>query len=1590
MSWLTWWKKDEKKEKEEENEKKINIIGEGNNEGNAGTIIPVKTEYENGWTINTYEPYTYKHLYSGELGFRCEYNNETRKSYMTITNYNSSMNSNCKVILPRVCSIPTSGAAGTGFYIGTGVNKENFNGYYYNSTTYDTAEIVPEITCKTLTCYNSEPKEYSEMFSSPMGFELILNLEEETYEYKENNLMTMEIAIERKATVNKKKQGYDIQLLIKGTIPDKIYDLLLPLSEKGWMNSNGYIFIGNNLPVSHDYHITGINDQFYKVNSDNYNFVDSTLELGSRTDLDLSRFEGVFAKKVNIAVKYKKQIEKEHPFKYWKIASPNSDSATELVDSEITYYNINIVEYIKDINKIGDTLVITFKEMPMDEYYENGFLDYYISESGINYLNIDVRGNYYLNHKMTSMSYWTYDNLQGKLEFNTLISRKEGNQFDIKINTKRIDCIKIICHSDSVYQGGDKYWYSANGTVPIYQLNSLYCVNTTNYTLENSVPNYEGSVKYYDGSSYVNLNYSNLYLTNVKESTTYPATNVNLVVSGDITSCYTALPDGVDTINAPPVPDDYLEGESSMDLSNVKELDLTKFGELDEDGKFIEQEAYPFTSQKIFLSKITVTSGNGDKVKESQMRSSNKMEDADSYALTEIYTVIIMDDSIPTAIQTSNDDNTIDEDTIRIQLYGDDDVKESDCMQDYVDGNTLNIKLNEDLSTKFNASKNNLELYIVTMGMNTFSGDEESNKIEFFSSDVTEVSVHYGEGGNTIKTYGLESTSFTTHLGTLNITYTQSESDSSIQPITYSSNGTVKANGLQSKVSGITLIDTVNSINTIVTGNTITNNRITLVNDGLIPKKMYEDNLPISDNNKRYVKSDGNIVNNSSEGVARLVAINEPPKDKYLTYKSSMNLIDVENVDLSKFGTTTGSGNQVKIDKQNVFLSSILVYSNEVNKKVKSAGLMSRNVAGYGRTLSGEPPVYLSTNVDLQRDDIVDRIYEYELIIKEQNCNNFLKSVTENESGTETIYTDVYLNATCSSSFQENSENMLRVSNLLLLNEYTITFNCEENMGKLRIHYLKSNPTEEDRKDDYGYVVYIPSNPKYQVNNLYITSGVYKDNTSNLIPHPVDWTEGSDNYHVFNRTEENGEIKMSINLMYKKGLTYVVNVSSATCINTLVTDENKSYECYLIISGEIPQWVFKDLLPLPKSIDEQGNIVDTNTYKTIQGINTSVGNVGVSKIDNTDKLTESEINLTNVADLDVLDRVYYFSNESNQKAFFVNKITLLERFKDKIPDGVFKYYEGTTLKDCVYNEEDPSSSDITYVDDWALKLPECYEGCEVSGTELTVKFGEYLQIGNGYDNHLFEKLCKSERYYLDLSMKMNSNLNLDNITTLNIYLDILKYISDSVYVALARSKEIWVIYNKDGFLKNKVIEINNVKQEIDYCYLIHETNISKIDTKNILIKPASDVFSSKNNIILHDYLTKNIRMTINNLKCTNIFQHMDLVTIIGKFPPKTEVNLLVSGSIPKWLNEYFYNENKALPIRVESGSNGTCKLAEPDGGTEVSTDYFMITSINDTPAPGIGIDNSDPKDQCSLNLEDFMPEQPDSGGTGDDGDNPSG
>ena len=221
---------------------------------------------------------------------------------------------------------------------------------------------------------------------------------------------------------------------------------------------------------------------------------------------------------------------------------------------------------------------------------------------------------------------------------------------------------------------------------------------------------------------------------------------------------------------------------------------------------------------------------------------------------------------------------------------------------------------------------------------------------------------------------------------------------------------------------------------------------------------------------------------------------------------------------------------------------------------------------------------------------------------------------------------------------------------------------------------------------------------------------------------------------------------------------------------------------------------------------------------------------------------------------------------------------------------------------------------------------------------------------------------------------------------------ILEYLG--ICLMLADTSVIWVIYNKNGFLETKEFGVDNIKQKINYCYLIHETyeNTKELNRDNILIKPVSDALDQQNNIILHDYFFMSDNMEINHLKCTNVCQKSD-PNSNEEFPEKTEVNLLISGDVTDWVNKHFKDSDKILPIMLRNGveketENGEYECEILSANYE-ETDYFKVTSINALPAPGIGIANSDPDDQCSLNLEDFMP-QTDSGGTGDGGNDPSG
>lgn len=1533
MSWISGWWKDEKKDNQEEKEKE-NLPNLGTISGEIKNSYAYEGQYRivgyfARYTENTfYKSLRYDNFYSADY-----VELESDRIYAWVT---------FEVHLIGVRLLPKDNA----FFFNLG--KFDYEGYYFTHTKQHngTGGVRMNVICEELYCYNdNESKSCSDLFTIEYSGDKIqsikLNLTKEEIPFTENSSLT----VKRVITPNKIKSSngnrkYEIQLMISKNITKEysnlIYEYLLPLNEKGWMNEEGYIYKEEE-EINHDYQITAINENWWDGIWSGEDC--PTLDLGERMDLDISYFKNVYVKTVYISIKYKKQIEKEHPFKYW---SNNNET-----NSVITYYDIPIKYYIENISITSNNkLKIEFSIIPESEYLDDKFLDNYISND--NELLIDVQDSDELSNILSELNLTESKDIE--LEYKQLISEKNGSKFNIQINSKIFTKIHIIWKENEE----QKTWDSTE--TMNQKIKQLYCINTNEMNLDSSLPELELTIK----SNNINVDFDKLVVTNMRSEN---ASSVNLIVNGDITKYYPTLPDGVNTINAPPIPGKYLEGESTMDLSNVENFDLTKFGELDENGKFFTQETYPFTSQKIFLSKITITSGYSNKVEKSQMRSSNKMENNDSYALTEINSVIIMDDNIPTNIKTSSNDNTIDENTIRIQLYGDTDIKRTDCMQKYVDGTTLNIKLSEGLSNEFNPDKSKLELYIVTIDMKTFDDDEESNKIEFFFNDVNKVSVHYGEEGNNIRTYDFNS--FTTHLDTLNITYIEKESNSSIKTITYFSNEMIKVDGLQNKVSKLTLINKVKSINTLVTGN-ITSNKITLVNEGYIPEKMYTEILPINENNKHYIKSDGTITN---EGIAQLVAINESLEDEYLPYQSNMNLMSIENVnniDISKFGE--GVAEDGSIIKQNVFLSSILAYDNDVIKdKFTKSKLKSRNqVISHSKTLGEGEVEYADTQYRFGNPNLVQCItnsdetnYEaIQLYFTNQYNNEFLNDEIINEGDDWNLILDLNNkptdpNDSNSPSTSDQFRNMMNNNDSLLLfvkrleTIGNISFWNGKNVTNIQIYYYNENGEYVNEpktftkfktkiEDAYCAVTYEGEN-----NKIYLSPITYEFSTGKIIVPANEYENMID----------------IINNLYVTGKKFNNNNNKVI----------RSQKINLFINGTIPAWIFRDVLPLMiktetethyRFIESSGYVYRAETGDSgdlqIIGINDkpNIENVLFPSIDMNGYIGSS-IDLSNIsggtaiANTNAFDRMMVGTN----KIFFVNKVTLLERFKERINiEGVFQYYEGepTIPKNCVYNAENPENGDITYVDDWALKLPECYEGCEINqndSTQLIMNFGIYEQLDP--DAYLLKNvLVNNYMLYLDVSM---STIDVRNINKVKLYLEKLKYFNSKkdITYGIYTSKDfssVVILFNMDGFIASKSLNYMNVIDVINKCYVIGGTN--KLENSIRLVEPLKNAFMIYDNKKCIAFRYENrMATTINEYKCTNIVDYYN--DTIRK------INLLVAGEIPTWLMEYM-----PLPIKLNKLTHDTTygSIFEFTNGDDYS---LQITSVNALPTPDgdVGIDN---------------------------------
>lgn len=685
-----------------------------------------------------------------------------------------------------------------------------------------------------------------------------------------------------------------------------------------------------------------------------------------------------------------------------------------------------------------------------------------------------------------------------------------------------------------------------------------------------------------------------------------------------------------------------------------------------------------------------------------------------------------------------------------------------------------------------------------------------------------------------------------------------------------------------------------------------------------------------------------------------------PAPNRYLLDQSSMNLIDVEDVDIEKFGTIKDD----KIDKQNVFLSSILVYNSISNKsKFSEAKLMSRNSVDLTRELGdGETPNYSPTKINYGRSDLVYNIYNNDsktwFELNNLDDNNFLITVTENGKN----YTDVYLNRDLTNRKNDMSYKfrtlatkyetaVLNMRAMRLCNKNIITFNYDDesetsiDMGNIRIHYYINDTTET-------YSVWPPSSTtitsEYKVYSVYMIYGNITD--GNLDPLYANET----NNETFKKEQEDEIITMSINLQKKNLLTrvYINEIYNTNfLIESIAENTNTNLPIYtnVVVNGVIQQWVFKELLPLPRYMNSNGVIVNGESRIQLVSINYLPCDFETLEVGIHLSNDICEINLSNVANKSAFDRMYSGEGNNRKKVFFVNKVTLLKRFKDEIDiTGEFQYYEGTELKDCVYNEEDPSKSNITYADDWALKLPEC--SCEASNTKLTLSFDKYKQIGK--DNYLLKDIVQD--YYLYLDVSMLTIIDLSGISTISLILNELKYINNGncimdLFPSISSGNSIYLYYNSNGFItriiKNEKILFSN----INTCYAINGENREENSIQ--LITPKKDVFieqDSKKCIVFKNQLHIASFLTINYLKVTNFCGRDDT----DKEKIK-ELNILIAGEIPTWIMEYM-----PLPINLnyvtkDSNNNRIYEL------TDSSTYDLQITSVNALPTPDgdVGIDN---------------------------------
>ena len=239
------------------------------------------------------------------------------------------------------------------------------------------------------------------------------------------------------------------------------------------------------------------------------------------------------------------------------------------------------------------------------------------------------------------------------IKVDEFVLKKTTNEFDLSFTGRTANTVKIV------YDEGTFEKTVGTDITLNYAIGELYCINTTTMPVTLYIRDQLSEISF---TNYIP--YDHLYLTNVKGSTTYPATTINYITEGDASTYYKDyIPIIVNTINAPPAPGETVTQEIYMDLIDISSSFLPeKFGTI-ENGVYISQKIYP--------NKVTLSYYNYGKLVNLNMMSSKKLGNGE-YKKTIICTVV-PENAVSSENVTfpSNDTVRLTFDTTEPDLFGD-------------------------------------------------------------------------------------------------------------------------------------------------------------------------------------------------------------------------------------------------------------------------------------------------------------------------------------------------------------------------------------------------------------------------------------------------------------------------------------------------------------------------------------------------------------------------------------------------------------------------------------------------------------------------------------------------------------------------------------------------------------------------------------------------------------------------------------------------------------------------------------------------------------------------------------------------------